>query len=163
MIHSVLVNRIHPILLLEDESDDAAFVRRALEKTCIKNPLITCSTVSGAQQQLVKMRRDELPILAIVDIFLPGRATGLDFLRWLRGQPEPLGATPAMVYSNSNQSEHVDQARELGSTVFLRKPVSEDALSHAVQSLGFVVAMTQSGNSMDRVIQAHHTSRIPGR
>ena len=158
----MLVDRIHPILLLEDESDDTAFVRRALEKGRIRNPLITCPTANGARKRLARMQRDELPILAIVDIFLPGRENGLDFLRWLRSQPEPLGATPAMIYTASTQSEHVDEAGQIGSVVFLRKPVSEETLSSAVQSLGFVVATTAS-NRMERVIQSRHTSRSTGR
>lgn len=159
----MLVDRIQPLLLLEDEPDDAAFVQRALEKARIKNPLITCRTPAGARKQLAKMRGDELPILVIVDILLPGRENGLDFLRWLRSQPPPLGAMPAMIYSVSSRAEHTDEARKAGSVVFLRKPVTEDALSTAVQSLGFVVASSSGDARMDRVIQSRHDSRSSGR
>ena len=47
----MLVNRVPPILLLEDEADDASFVRRALEKASIKNPLNVCKT-GGAGARL---------------------------------------------------------------------------------------------------------------
>ena len=159
----MLVDRVQPILVVEDEADDLTFIQRALQKAHIKNPLITCRTARGARNRLAKMQPEDLPILVIVDIFLPGRENGVDLLRWLRGQPEPLGAMPAMFYSVSTQPEHADEAERLGSVVFLRKPVNEDRLASAVQSLGFVVAWTASGDKMERVIQARHPSRSTGR
>jgi CheY-like chemotaxis protein len=157
------LERIQPILLVEDEVDDEAFVRRALGKARIRNPVIMCSTPAGARKQVQQLPAGELPILAIVDIFLPGRETGLDFLRWLRAQGEPLGATPAMIYTTSTQSEHREEARGLGDVVFIRKPVDEETFSTAAQSLGFVVAMTQTDGRMERIIQPRHGSRSAGR
>jgi DNA-binding NarL/FixJ family response regulator len=159
----MLVGRIQPLLLLEDDSDDEAFVRRALAKARIKNPLMTCRTPAGARKQLAKMGAGELPILLICDIFLPGRENGIDFLRWLRVQPPPLGTMPAMVYSVSDRPEHADEARALGSIVFLRKPVTEETLAVAVQSLGFVVAAASGEAKMERVIQSPHIPPNTGR
>jgi CheY-like chemotaxis protein len=146
------VDRVHPILLLEDEADDASFVRRALQKASIKNPLIVCDTPTGARAQLARMSRDEYPALVIVDIFLPGKETGLDFLEWLREQPPPVGQIPAMIYSVSGRSKHSAEAQTLASVVFLRKPVTEEALADAAQALGFVITTTGKGARSERVI-----------
>ena len=158
----MVVLRIQPILMIEDEADDAAFVRRALTKARIKNPLVTYTTAEQARESLQNQTPHELPILAIVDIFLPGRESGLDFLIWLREQPHPLGDMPALIYSISDSSEHVEAARRLRDTLMLRKPVTADTLSQSVQSLGFVVATTGSGARLERVIQPRHTSRNGG-
>ena len=158
----MVVSRIQPILLLEDEADDASFVRHALEKARIKNPLIVYTMAKEARAALANRQLEELPILAIVDIFLPGRESGLDFLVWLREQPHPLGEMPALIYSVSDSSEHVQAARKRGDTLMLRKPVTDATLSQAVQSLGFVVATTASGPSLERVIQPRYASRKDG-
>jgi CheY-like chemotaxis protein len=150
-------------MLLEDEADDASFVRRALEKASIKNPLVVCNKAAKARDQLTRMPPGDYPVLVIVDIFLPGKESGLDFLSWLRAQPSPLGDTAAMIYSISAQSKHAAVAEALGSVVFLRKPVTEDALANAAQALGFVITTTRAAGRTERVITPRHPSRSAGR
>ena len=157
------VGHIHPILLVEDEADDASFVRRALEKARIRNPLVVCGTAAKARGVLATPNDAERPALLIIDIFLPGKETGLDFLGWLRTQQAPLGQLPAMIYSASTESAHASTAKALGSVVFLRKPATEDALANAVQALGFVIATTRAHGRLERVITPHHTARSAGR
>jgi CheY-like chemotaxis protein len=159
----MLVPRVHPIMLLEDEADDASFVRRALQKANIKNPLLVCNNAAKARARLKRMAENERPALVIVDIFLPGRESGIDFLTWLREQPPPLGAVPAMIYTVSTQSEHTAAAEALGSVVFLRKPMTEAALADAAQALGFVITTTREGGRSERVITPRHTSLRTGR
>ena len=159
----MVVAKIQPILLVEDEADDASFVRRALTKARIKNPLVMYTTAEQARKALAGQTPDELPILAIVDIFLPGREDGLDFLVWLRTQAHPLGSMPALIYSVSDSSEHVQAARRIAGTRMLRKPVTDETLSHSVQSLGFVVATTTTDGRLERVIEPRHAERSGGR
>jgi CheY-like chemotaxis protein len=157
------VDRVHPILLVEDEADDASFVRRAFEKASIKNPLVVCKTGAAAREQLERMRRTEYPALVIVDIFLPGKESGLDFLKWLRRQPPPVGDIAAMIYSVSTEAKHSEEAQALGSIVFLRKPVTEKALADAAQALGFVIVTTRKVGGMERVIAPRQPPQSAGR
>ena len=158
-----IVDRIRSILLIEDEADDASFVRRALEKASIKNPLIVCNKAAAARTELGKLRPSDYPALVIVDIYLTGKETGLDFLTWLRAQPSPLGDTAAMIYSVSRDSKHTAAAKALRSVVYLRKPVTEEALANAAQALGFVIMSTQAGGTTARVIAPRHSPDRAGR
>jgi CheY-like chemotaxis protein len=159
----MIVDRVPPILLIEDEADDVSFVRRALEKASITNPLIICNKAAAAREQLTNMTPHDHPALVIVDIFLPGSETGVEFLTWLRAQPPPLGQIAAMIYSVSRQAKHAAAAKELGSVVFLRKPVTEDALANAAQALGFVITTTHAAGRTERVITPRHNSHRAGR
>jgi response regulator RpfG family c-di-GMP phosphodiesterase len=72
-------DRIHSILLVEDEADDASFVRRALRKSNIANALIVRATADEASIQLGRVDGEPHPALAIIDIYLPGKESGLAF------------------------------------------------------------------------------------
>ena len=73
------------VVLLEDEPDDALFVRRALAKARIINPIIAFANAEQARRYFDESRRVPLPALFILDVKLGGSETGVAFLRWLRG------------------------------------------------------------------------------
>ena len=149
----MLSERIHPILLVEDEPDDASFVRRALKKSNIVNELIVCTTSAEAREYLGGSTAETRPVLAIVDIYLPKGETGIDFLAWLRQQAPPLGETPVMVFTGSTRLDHKVEAAALRSVIFLTKPVTEEMMSASVQALGFVIVTMTAGGPTARVIE----------
>jgi CheY-like chemotaxis protein len=138
------------IILLEDDSNDAFFVRHSLEKAHIVNPLVTFQTGSAARQALGS--RLGPPALFVMDVHLAAGETGIEFLRWLRQQPPPLGSTPVMMLSGSDNPGDRDEALSLGSIYFLQKPVTPATLTAAVQSLGFVIT-SLTGVTAKRTIQ----------
>lgn len=143
-----------PIVLVEDNADDVFFVRHALEKAKIGNPVIPCRTVVDAQRVLLSKADDDAPALLILDIDLSSGQTGIDLLRWVRSQPPPLGSTPAMLLTGSDRPRDIDEAQSLGATTFLVKPVTEAQLSTAVQTLGFVIMTSLSSGQMGfRIIE----------
>ena len=138
------------IVLLEDDSNDAFFVRHSLEKAQIVNPLITFQTGSDARRALGSTL--QAPALFVMDVHLAAGETGIEFLRWLRHQPSPLGSTPVMMLSGSDSPGDRDEALSLGSIYFLQKPVTPATLTAAVQSLGFVIT-SLTGVATERKIQ----------
>jgi DNA-binding response OmpR family regulator len=143
---------IATVVLLEDDPADAFFVRRAFEKAHIINPIIVFATAEQARGYFDESRRVALPAVFILDVKLADGETGIAFLRWLRQQRGPLGSTPAMMFTGSESLDDRDETEMLGSIYFLHKPVTEEALTAAVQSLGLVVtslsdATTQSAIS----------------
>jgi CheY-like chemotaxis protein len=142
-----------PIIVVEDSPDDAFFVRDALAKAHIANPLIIFQTADHARQHFDESHRVDLPALFIVDVNLIAGETGIDFLRWLRQQRAPLGSTPTMMLTGSTRPEDRDQADLLGSVYFLLKPVSADTVTSAVQSLGFVVSNLAPDFTVQRTIE----------
>ena len=150
-MRDVMQYRAAPIVLLEDDPNDVFFVRRAFAQTHIVNPLVRFATAAEATRHFADNAVYAMPALFVIDVNLAGGETGLDFLRWLRQQRLPLGSTPAMMLSGSHRSADRSQADQLGSMLLLRKPVTEEALGAAVQSLGFVIS-SLTGSSIERTI-----------
>lgn len=142
-----------PIVLVEDDDNDVFFVRDALAKAKILNPLIACRSADEARGKLSGVR-PVVPALFILDILLAGNETGLDFLQWLRSQPSRLGSTPTMMLTGSDRPEHRDATLELDALFFLQKPVRAAHLTEAIQTLGLVDVATGlvSGEMGFRVI-----------
>jgi DNA-binding response OmpR family regulator len=141
-----------PIVLVEDSSDDAFFVKSALAKAHISNPIMVFEAARQARRHF-ELRRSDLPVLLIIDIHLLGVESGIDFLRWVRQQRAPLGTTPAMMLTGSTRSEDQDEAEMLGSVFFLIKPATADAVTSAVQSLALEVSTRGSSVAMRRTIE----------
>ena len=124
-----------PILLVEDEPDDVRFVKRALQRAELVNPLLIASTTEEAERACTS---DGDPVLVLLDVYLHGEDTGLDFLAWLRAQPKPLGDTPVVIFSVSMDQTHRVRAEALRSALFLGKPATEEVLSDAITAFGLV-------------------------
>jgi len=146
------LSRSSPIVLVEDNPDDAFFVGAALKTANIANALVTFESAADARTALATPRERIAPVLFILDLELPGGETGLDLLRWVRRQGEPLASTPAMMLTGAGPDARVE-SRELGTHFYLDKPVSAPTLAHAVQALGFVVVTDSSRGGMQRTIE----------
>ena len=81
----------HTILLLEDNPDDARFVRLALQRVGVITPVQTVSDSEQAQCYLggqgcyADSETYPQPVLVLLDLIAQG--SGLDFVAWLRQQP----------------------------------------------------------------------------
>ena len=142
-----------PIVLVEDDANDALFVRQALVAAQIANPLVEFTSAEEARHNVTMFAAPNAPVvLFILDVHLSGNESGLDLLRWLRLQAPPLGSTPAIVLTGSDSPAHSAESSRLGAMGFLRKPVTEDTLTEAVRSLGFqVVTSLVSGRMQFRI------------
>ncbi len=115
-----------PILLVEDNPDDALLIGSAFEKSGIKNRLLVVSTAEDAIKLLngegayCDRKQYPFPVLVLADLKLPG-LTGFDFVKWLRAQPD-LKRLPVIVLSSSVFAPDVKQAYDVGANSFLAKP-----------------------------------------
>jgi two-component system chemotaxis response regulator CheY len=66
--------------------------------------------------------------LLIVDVNMP-QMDGITFLKVLRRQELPLGATPAMVCSTESGPQDIAAARAAGANFYLTKPVDQAQLA----------------------------------
>ena len=124
-----------PILLVEDEPEDVRFVKRALQRAELENLLVVASTLQEAKDWCGSNPR---PVLVLLDVYLHGEDSGLDFLEWLRAEPQPLGNTPVVIFSVSMDQAHRARAERLRSALFLGKPATEEVLSDAITAFGLV-------------------------
>jgi len=126
-------------LLVEDDEDQIALVRRAFRKANIVNPL---QVVKSGQEAMVYLEgagpysnRDEFPLpkLVLLDLKMPG-INGFDVLRWIRQQPA-LRALRVIVLTASNEIRDVNLAYQLGANSFLVKPVDFNDFVQLTQAI----------------------------
>jgi CheY-like chemotaxis protein len=120
------------ILLVEDNSDDVFFMKRALKAAGIVQPLQVVSTGQTAIEYLAgegpygDRKAYPLPALILLDLKLPVKS-GHEVLEWLRGQPA-LAAVVAIILSTSRERADIEQAYQLGVNGYLIKPSSPSQL-----------------------------------
>ncbi len=126
-------------LLIEDNEDDVALIRRSFLKGNILNPLQVTRTGDEAIAYLkgegVYANRAEypLPALVLLDLKMPGK-DGFEVLAWIRQQPT-LRALRVVVLTSSNEMRDVNRAYQLGANSFLLKPVDFERFVDISQAL----------------------------
>jgi CheY-like chemotaxis protein len=131
--------REFPVLLVEDDEDDAFLIRRAFRQAGLPNPVNhvedgdeAVAYLSGEGEHTDRAR-SPMPGLILLDLKLPCRS-GLEVLAWIRAQPG-IGRTPVVVLTSSRETSDVDRAFELGASGYLVKPVDADGLLGMVRKL----------------------------
>ena len=120
------------VLYVEDEEDDIFLVDHAFKQAGIPNALIAVPDGEVALEYLAGAGKyadrseHPLPILLLLDINMP-LVSGLDVLKWVRGQPS-LRTLPTLVLSSSSQTSDIRSAYELGANGYLVKPSALEKL-----------------------------------
>ena len=140
---------MRPILLIEDEANDAMLVRETLAQLNLVNDVVIAGTAEIARSVV---KRD-VPALIISDIYLAGRETGIDFLNWLRDQPPPLGNVPVIMMSVSTEEVHHMRASSLRALLFMTKPINQDVLLDQLRGLGLFVTHIPQGEQAALMIE----------
>ena len=114
------------ILLLEDNLEVLALLRLLLEKegyevVAFSNPVLAC-------EQLPEMRPDVI----ITDLMMP-KASGLDFIRWVRQKPQYTDV-PIIVLSAFERT-YRGVASVMGASAVLRKPEDLDLLNQTIEEV----------------------------
>src|SRR5215208_3193616 len=109
--------------------DDASLVRLYYRDALQRAGYSVEEAINGLEA-LEKLLVAPADIL-IVDINMP-KMDGLTFLKSLRRQPMPLGATPAIVISTEAASQDFEAARRAGANFYLVKPLAQDILTRYV-------------------------------
>jgi CheY-like chemotaxis protein len=132
-------------------------VYQSLESAQIRNQVVACRDADEARRLLTRDSAVPPPALFILDLHLPARESGIDFLRWIRAQPAPLGTTPVMIVTGSERPGDLASARSLGAMWFLQKPVTQAQLLEAVGALGLTVVSNRAeGHDHIQVIERQH-------
>ena len=139
---------MRPILLVEDDPNDALIVRDTLAQVHLVNDIEVATTVEAAR---ISVKR-RMPALIISDIHLPG-ASGLDFLHWLRDQSPPLGLVPVIMMSVSTDEVHHMRASALRALIFMTKPINQEVLLDQLRGLGLLVTHLPQGEQPGFMIE----------
>lgn len=127
-----------PILVVEDDPDDAELTVRALRKAHVANPIDVVNDGELALHYL-KVRRThvgrfEFPILMLLDLKLP-KVSGYEVLQRLDADGS-LKELPVVVVTSSKRQEDLVEGYSLGIKSFVRKPVDMMKLAEAVVKIG---------------------------
>lgn len=120
------------ILLVEDNEDDAFFMKQALIDAEILNPL---QHVEDGQQAIDYLAgtgiyadrgKYPLPMVVFLDLKLP-IATGHEVLAWIRRQPQ-FEKLVVIVLTSSNEPVDLNKSYKLGANSFVVKPPTSQQL-----------------------------------
>jgi CheY-like chemotaxis protein len=128
-----------PVLLVEDDDNDALFVERAFRHAGILNPLHVARNGDEAIEYLdgrgayADRERFPMPVFILLDLKMP-RRSGLEVLSWVKDRAG-VRRIPIVVLTSSKNDADVNRAYELGANSYLVKPVSFEGLIELVKSL----------------------------
>jgi CheY-like chemotaxis protein len=124
-----------PVIYVEDEPDDAFFMKRAFQQCA---PDVELKIFTNGQEAIrfftgdfeEELKREYKSGLVLLDLNLPG-SSGLDVLREIRSKPL-LRQLPVIMYTSSNLSVDIVEAYRRGCTAYLVKPHSPEKLRDVV-------------------------------
>lgn len=130
------------LLLADDDRDDCAFFKDALEDLSVEATLIT---VHDGEELMKKLNSNSfaLPYLLFLDLNMP-RKNGLECLEEIKSS-DKLKHLPVIIYSTSLNTEVVDLLYFKGANYYIRKPASYPELKKVIQQ---ALAITSSDNSV---------------
>jgi len=127
------------ILIIEDESADAALLLRGFEKAQVLNPVVHLTNGDDALRYLAgkgeysDRKKHPLPALMLLDLKLPGM-TGIQLLQWMRVQGE-IKRIPVVVLTSDENPDTINAAYDLGANSYLVKPGNAAEINRMVQTI----------------------------
>jgi two-component system response regulator len=119
------------ILLVEDNPDDVALTRRALERNDIRNPLVVAHDGEEALRTLGDGLR---PALILLDLKLP-KVGGLEVLGRMAAD-DRLRLIPTVVLTSSREEDDVVTGYRFGANSYIRKPVDFVDFVEVIRHIG---------------------------
>ena len=126
-----------PILIAEDDENDALILQRALRNVGFNNPFHISPNGSDAVRYLkgeglyADRRKFRFPRILFTDLKMP-EMDGFELLQWLRSNPE-CKIIPTIVLSASRLDSDVTRAYQLGANSYIAKPSDFDQLVTALR------------------------------
>ena len=132
------MNENYTILIVEDDPNDVLFLKRALQKNGIYNPVCTLSDGEEAIAylcgvgQYADRNAHPIPKMIMLDLKMP-RKGGLEVLEWLQSHEE-FRVIPTIILTSSKLNEDVIKAYALGANSYFVKPSNFDDLQQMVKT-----------------------------
>ena len=127
------------ILVVEDDENDLMFVKMAMKKAGVANPIQVARDgrevldYFQGNGKFANRAAFPLPYLVLLDLKLP-YVMGLDVLTWIRDQPQ-FKSTMVIVLTSSRYAEDIGKAYQLGANAYLVKPADLNALEGMMRTL----------------------------
>ena len=133
---------LSPIMIVDDEPDDIALMRRLLKSAKLENPVLPFVDSAEALEFLRAIGNEpEAPLLRpsvlFLDIKMP-KVHGFVFLKWVRRQNE-FDDMKMIVVSGSENPEDRERAMKLGADLYLVKFPTAEELATVISGLSGLV------------------------
>lgn len=130
------------ILMAEDDPGHATLVRRGLTRAGVRNDVVA---VTDGQQALDYVfargafadRPPGTDLLVLLDINLP-LIGGVDVLRQMKADPAT-ASIPVIMLTTTDDPRDVARCYDLGCSVYIVKPLQQEAFTEAMRRLGLVL------------------------
>lgn len=123
-----------PILLVEDNPDDAVLAKRALRKNNVISDIVIARDGVEAIDYLFSAEQPRLlPRIILLDLKLP-KVDGLEVLRRIRsGKATKL--LPVIILTSSRERQDLIEGYGFGANSYIRKPVDFDQFSETMKQV----------------------------
>ena len=132
-----------PILLVEDNDDDADLTEMAFREAKVSNPILRArdgvealAHLHGSEGRAVT----DLPVVVLLDLKLP-RIGGLEVLKSIRST-EATKHLPVVILTSSDEDRDRIEAYAHFANSYVRKPVNYDEFVNASRQLGLYWTVT---------------------
>ena len=119
-----------PLLLVEDNADDAMILKRALAQLGLGEKMVHAPSAELALMHL-RSTAKEKPALILLDLNMPNMS-GTEFLQTLKNDPG-LAAIPVVVLTASDDQRDVRQSFDLHAAGYIVKPFDYEAAVKALK------------------------------
>ena len=119
-----------PLLLVEDNADDAMILKRALAQLGLGEKMVHAPSAELALMHL-RSTAKEKPALILLDLNMPNMS-GIEFLQTLKNDPG-LAAIPVVVLTASDDQRDVRQSFDLHAAGYIVKPFDYEAAVKALK------------------------------
>jgi CheY-like chemotaxis protein len=119
-----------PLLLVEDNPDDARMIRRALEESGVADALVHVPDAEKAMDYL-RSAANPKPGVILLDLLLPGM-TGVEFAKAIKTDAA-LAEIPIVVLSTSDERRDILDSFDLSVAGYIVKPTDYTSLMETVK------------------------------
>ena len=131
---SINSKKLANMLLIDDSLAEIVLSKAAFRRDHI---YLNFSTVQGGEEALRYLSRGSgfedspVPDIILLDLNMPDM-DGKEVLSYIR-QDKSLHDIPVFIYSGSEAEQDIEEAKELGATHYMVKPINYDKLSAAIE------------------------------
>jgi two-component system, response regulator len=139
------MEKMKPILLVEDNEDDVDLSLLCLKKNHIANRIDVVRDGAEAIDYLFGLGQykdrdlSDRPAVILLDLNLP-KMNGLEVLAKIRGT-EQTKRLPVVVFTTSNEQKDIAGSYDGGANSYIRKPVDLKQFDDAIRQLGLYWAL----------------------
>lgn len=129
------MSNLPPIVIVDDDADDAFILRRLLVKSGLKNKVVAFEDARAAvvylQAQISSGEAMYFPCVIFSDLSMP-RMDGVELVQWVRAQPALARTLIVVVSSSENPRDH-ERCLAAGAARFLSKYPTPAALHEVIE------------------------------